>query len=237
MTMPTRSPRRLRRPRTILVVGVLTFGALAAACVPPPPPPPPGPAVCDTAPTTTATAVAVMGSCSRLSVDQIVAWFEAKTRNGTAPVYRAQVPLRDLATYYVEEGYAEGVRGDLAFVQGIIETGWFGFSGRVPPTANNFSGYGATDGTADYGVFPDARTGVRVQIQHLRAYADPTFVCASPPLANPCVTPRSVYVNPKGKAPTWNQFGGGVWASDPTYASKILNLYTDLLGKYGLALA
>ncbi|MBM3660633.1 MAG: hypothetical protein FJW95_14185 [Actinobacteria bacterium] len=236
MMLPTRDPRRPRRPRVLLAVGVLALAVATAACVPAPDPPPP-PDVCDAPATSTATAVAVMGPCSRLSVDQIVAWYDGKTRSGTAPLSRAEVPVRDLVALYVEEGKAEGVRGDLAFVQGIIETGWFGFSGRVPPSANNFSGYGATDGTAAYGIFPDARTGVRVQIQHLRAYADPGFACAAPPLANPCVTPRSVYVNPKGKAPTWNQFGGGVWATDPTYSTKILGLYTDLLGKYGLPLA
>lgn len=237
MTMPTSHPRRLRRPRTILVVGVLALGALASACTPDPPPPPPNPDVCDAPVTSTALAVSVMGPCSRLSVDQIVAWFNAKTRDGTSPAYRASVPLRDLVQLFVEEGKVEGVRGDIAFIQGIVESGWYSFPGRVPPSANNFSGYGATDATADYGIFPDARTGVRVQIQHLRAYADPTFVCAVPPLHNPCITPRSVWVTPKGKAPTWNQFGNGNWATDPTYATKILNLYTDLLAKYGLGLA
>lgn len=233
MPSSSRVAHRFRRPRSLLAVGVLALVALVAACTPEPPPPAPG-EVCDAPAGSTATAVAVMGRCPRVSVEQIVAWFESYPGR---PTYKANVSIRDLVTYYVEEGNAEGVRGDLAFVQGIVESGWFSFPGRVPPSANNFSGYGATDSTNDYGVFPDARTGVRVQIQHLRAYADPKFVCASPPLHNPCVTPRSAYVNPKGKAPTWNQFGGGNWATDPTYASKILNLYTKLLAKYGLTLA
>jgi hypothetical protein len=235
MTLPTRAPR-LRRSRGPLALAILVLALLTAACVPEPPPPAPG-EVCDAPANSSATAVTVMGRCPRVSIDQIVAWYNGRTKSGTAPAYRAQVSVRDLVALYVEEGNAEGVRGDLAFVQGVIETGWFNFSGRVPPTANNFSGYGATDSTSDYGVFPDARTGVRVQIQHLRAYADPTFVCASPPLANPCVTPRSQYVNPKGLAPTWNQFGNGNWATDPNYSAKILSLYTDLLAKYGLSLA
>jgi hypothetical protein len=232
MSLPTHVLPR-RRSRTVLVAGVLLLGALAAACTPAPPPPGPG-EVCDPPAASAPTAVAVMGRCPRVSVDQIVAWFDSYPGR---PAYRASVPIRDLVTRYVEEANAEGVRGDIAFVQAIVESGWFSFPGRIPPSANNFSGYGATDGTTDYGVFPDARTGVRVHIQHLRAYADPTFVCASPPLANPCITPRSVWVTPKGKAPTWNQFGNGVWASDPTYAPKILDLYAKLLTKYGLTLA
>jgi hypothetical protein len=214
-------------------VGILVVAAFAAACTPDPPPPAPG-EVCDAPTGSTLTAVKVMGRCPRVSIDQMVAWF---TGYPDRPTYRASVPIRDLVTYYVEEGNIEGVRGDIAFIQAIVETGWFNFPGRVPPDANNFSGYGATDSTADYAIFSDARTGVRVQIQHLRAYADPTFVCASPPLHNPCITPRSVYVNPKGKAPTWNQFGNGVWATSETYATTILNLYAKLLQKYGLTLA
>lgn len=225
---------RLRRPRarSLLGAGVLALAMVGAGCIPdPPPPPPPG---CEAPAGSTTDAVAVMGPCARLGVDQIVSWFEGKGR----PAYGAPVPLRDLVTMFVEEGQAEGVRGDIAFAQSIIETGWFSFPGRVPASANNFSGFGATDGTASYGIFPDARTGVRAQIQHLRAYADATATtCAVPPLHNPCVDPRFGYVAPKGKAPTWNQFGNGNWASSSTYATSILDLYTDMLSSAGLTVA
>jgi hypothetical protein len=174
-----------------------------------------------------------MGACSQLSVDQIVAWWKAQTR----PTYRATVPIDQLVTMYVEEGADEGVRGDIAFVQGIIETGWFSFGGRVPPEANNFAGIGATDGTTSYVVFAEARIGVRAQIQHLRAYADASATsCTVPPLHHGCVDPRFDLVSPKGKAPLWNNFGSGIWATDPTYATKLLNLYQKLLNYSGLAL-
>jgi len=42
---------------------------------------------------------------------------------------------------------------------------------------------------------------------------------------------------PKGKAPTWNQFGGGVWATDLGYSFKILVLYDTLLAPLGKPLA
>jgi len=249
MTMPTRHPRRLRRPRTILVVGVLALGALATACAPDPGPPPPNPDVCDAPVGSTDASVKVMGPCSRLSVDQIVAWFDSVPKASTWS-YKASVPLRDLVTYYVEEGNAEGVRGDIAFAQAIIESGYF--SSTIAQTKNNFAGLGAidTDPLGGAATFPDARTGVRAQIQHLRAYADATATtCAQPPLHNPCVDPRFNLVSPKGKAPTWNQFGNGKWATDPTYASKIIGqasdptsdpykgVYTRMLEKFGLPLA
>jgi hypothetical protein len=224
---------RSRRPRSVLVAGVLALAVFGAGCIPEPAPPPP--VVCDPPAGSAPSAVAVMGPCVRLDVDQIVSWFEGKT---TRPAYRALVPIRDLVTLYVEEGQAEGVRGDLALVQGIIETGWFSFGGRVPPEANNFAGIGATDGTSLFAVFESARIGVRAHIQHLRAYADASATtCTAPPLANPCVDPRFHLVAPKGKAPTWNQFGNGIWATDPGYAGKILNLYSDMLASAGLTLA
>ncbi len=236
----------LPRWRRALVVTVVlaAFGVVLVACGEPDPPPPPpetttttttvAPATCGAPEGSGPTAVAVMGPCPRLDADQIAFWFGLNTQ---VP-YNATVPLATLVRLFLEEGRAEGVRGDIAFAQSIVETGWFSFPGRVPASANNFSGFGATDGTADYGVFPDARTGVRAQIQHLRRYADATATaCTVPPLHNPCVDPRFAYVTPRGKAPTWNQFGNGNWATDPTYASKVLAVYTNMLGIARLSLA
>jgi hypothetical protein len=133
-----------------------------------------------------------------------------------------------MALYFVEEGRAEGVTGDVAFVQSVVETGWFRFTGSVPAASNNFAGIGATDASAAAAAFVDAQTGVRAQIQHLRAYADPTaLTCTIPPLFFPCVDPRFHLVLPKGKAPTWNQMGNGNWATAPTYATSILTLYEE----------
>jgi hypothetical protein len=33
----------------------------------------------------------------------------------------------------------------------------------------------------------------------------------------------------KGKVPLWNQMGHGNWATDPTYASKVLLIYFDMI--------
>ena len=220
-----------RRSRALFALGAIAVGLVAAGCTPEPPPPPPR---CEAPAGSWWAVVPVMGPCSRASADEIVNWWNTRAR----PEYRASVPIADLVHMYIEEGQAEGVRGDLAFMQGIIETGWFSFSGRVPPSANNFSGLGATDGTTLYAVFPDARTGVRAQIQHLRAYADTTAKsCTVPPLHNPCVDPRFDLVSPKGKANIWNAFGNGNWATDPAYAWKVLGLYEHLMVSLGLVLA
>ncbi|MEI8001333.1 MAG: glucosaminidase domain-containing protein [Actinomycetes bacterium] len=237
---------RLRRRRAgAVAVVALAVAVLAAACGEPDPPPPPAPpevttttttapVVCDAPAGSSASHVVVMGPCPRLNPDQIVWWFFANTK---VP-YNGTVPLADLVRMFLDEGRAEGVRGDVAFAQSIVETGWFQFPGGVPASANNFSGLGATGAPGVYLTFPDARTGVRAQIQHLRAYADATATsCAVPPLHFACVDPRFTYVSPKGKAPTWNQFGGGIWAADPGYAPKVLGVYTNMLALVSLTLA
>ena len=91
-----------------------------------------------------------------------------------------------LAQTFIDEGRIEGVRGDIAFVQSILETGWFGFVGsQIPPDANNFAGINAFDGrtglpnckngdAAPSRCFATAKLGVHTQMQLLRSYADAT---------------------------------------------------------------
>ena len=173
-----------------------------------------------------ASATPIMGA-ARLSAVQLSAWFTGRSPQPGGG-YAASVSIAELTRYYIEEGAAEGVAGDVAFTQSVLETGWFRFGGVVPAAFNNFAGIGATDTDPSPARFPDARTGVRAQIQHLRAYADPTAItCAVPPLANPCVDPRFALVTPKGRARNWDDLGNGNWATSTTYATSILKLYDE----------
>ena len=108
-----------------------------------------------------------------------------------------------LAEIFLEEGEKEGVRGDGAFCQSLIETGYFRFGGDVQPDQHNYAGLGATGGVPGLS-FADDRMGVRAQIQHLKAYA------STAPLAQECVDPRYKYVS-KGCASTFEQLSGR-WA-------------------------
>jgi hypothetical protein len=181
------------------------------------------------APPAGATQFPVMGP-ARLTAAQLVSWFSRRQPQPSGS-YGATEPVTALAAYFIEEGAREGVAGDVAFVQSIIETGWFRFSGSVPGSKNNFAGIGAIDSNpGEAASFPDARTGVRAQIQHLRAYADPTaLTCTVPPLHAPCVDPRFALVQPKGRAPFWNQFGNGLWATSPSYGNDIVARYQEAL--------
>lgn len=204
------TPSRL----TAAVVTVCAVGAVA--CMPPPPP----------ATTTTTTTVAISGvdpgpimGPSRLSAAELAAWVDSVGVSGARP----PEPIEDIARYFIEEGNREGVAGDVAFMQAVLETGWFRFSERMPPEHNNFSGIGAVDSGTSSAAFRSARIGVRAQIQHLRAYADPTVTCSN--FATATETPRCHWVLPKGKARLWSDMGGGNWATDPGYAGKIASLY------------
>ena len=129
------------------------------------------------------------------------------------------VNAEKLARLYISEGEAEGVRGDLAFCQSCLETGYWQFKGDVQPSQNNFSGIGAVGGGAKGASFADTQTGIRAQIQHLKAYA------TKDALKNPCVDPRYNLVT-KGCAPTLEGLSGK-WAADTGYAGKILAIYKE----------
>lgn len=207
----------------------MAMAAVATACASNPA----GPSVPASTPASSVTIYPVMAA-ARVSGQQVSTWFNTRTPRPSG-TYAATVPVDALAQLFIEEGAAEGVAGDVAFVQSIVETGWFRFSGLVPASYNNFAGIGATDTNPNPAQFVDARTGVRAQIQHLRAYADPTATaCTVPPLHQACVDLRFALVVPKGRAPTWNEMGNGNWATATTYAATILQLYAELLQASGL---
>ncbi len=127
---------------------------------------------------------------------------------------------------YISEGTAEGIRGDVAFAQSCLETGNFTFKGSaVTLDQNNFCGMGVTANGMKGNSFKDPKTGIRAQIQHLKAYA------STQPITQKCVDPRYQYVQ-KGCAPYVEWLGiqenpqGRGWAAGARYGEKIL----DILG-------
>jgi hypothetical protein len=193
-----------------------------------------------------ATGIPVMGP-SRLSAAQLANWYRATNHTPLIPV-----SIDQLAQYYIDEGNAEGVRGDIAFAQSIVETGYFGFVGSiVKPENYNYAGMGACDSCNSGRQFPSAQVGVRAQIQHLKNFADPTSRAAT--LAHPPVVewyghrsdgtldPVLAVYNydhffAKGTAPTWNQMGGvNKWASATNYGDVVISTYNRMLVFNGLS--
>lgn len=131
-----------------------------------------------------------------------------------------------LARYYREEAAVEGVNSDVAFAQMCLETGFLRFGGLVTADMNNFCGLGAINENNRGISFPDARTGVRAHIQHLKGYA------STEPLRLPTADPRYRFVNPKGKAPDIYSLAG-TWASDAAYGYKIAHLLRRMYASLG----
>lgn len=164
---------------------------------------------------------------SRLSAGELAAFV---VRSGHEP--RATVPIHDLAAMFLEEGAAEGVRGDVAFAQSILETGWFTFpdGGMVRPGDNNFAGVGACD-TCERGyTFPSARAGVRAQIQLLRTYADAEVDAGT--FAHAALLPGALGLGFRGDVRTWWDLGGR-WATGPGYGDRVYAIYRQMVGEAG----
>ncbi len=105
-----------------------------------------------------------------LTADQITAWYQSKHKTFAVP----GISVHDLAQLFLWEGASENVRGDIAFAQSIVETGYFGYVGSIVKASNyNFAGMGACDSCNSGRQFPSPRIGARVQVQDLRNYADP----------------------------------------------------------------
>lgn len=150
----------------------------------------------------------------KLTAEDLSGWFVS-----TSYSPRVATPIEDYARWFIEEGAAEGIRGDIAFAQAVLETG--GFANEDSVTANNFSGIGHCDSCASGWRFPSPRMGVRAQIQLLKSYA-----VARPAYAFPLV--HSGLRGPAGCCPTWGHLTT-VWATDPTYAPKVMLIYSGIV--------
>jgi len=150
----------------------------------------------------------------RLSAEDLAGWFISSGYTA-----KAKAPITDLATFFIEEGAAEGIRGDIAFAQAILETG--GFRNRDTINLNNYSGIGHCNDCQSGWLFPSPREGVRAQIQLLKSYA-----LKHPTYRYPLVDRR--LHGPAGCCQTWQQLST-VWASGPEYGLRIMEIYARIV--------
>ena len=118
------------------------------------------------------------------------------------------------------------MRPEVAFVQTMKETNWLQYGGDASIEQFNFAGLGTTGGGVPGNSYPDVRTGIRAQVQHLKAYA------STEELNENCVDSRFDMVT-RGSAPyvEWlgiqeNPYGGG-WAAGAGYGEKLTKLLDD----------
>src|SRR6266446_9569452 len=67
----------------------------------------------------------VMGPAT-LNASQLAAWYTAR-HGGPPNVPTVNNDINEIARIFLDEGKADGVRGDIAFAQSMIETAWLSF--------------------------------------------------------------------------------------------------------------
>lgn len=170
----------------------------------------------------------VMGS-SDITVQDMVDYF-----NDSGEEYPAEElseggadSIETFCQMYVEEAGEEGVRPEVAFAQTMKETGFLQYGGDAHIEQFNFAGLGTTGNGVPGNSYPDVRTGIRAQIQHLKAYA------TDEALNGECVDDRYIYVK-KGSAPYVQWLGqqenpeGVGWATGENYGYDIVGMIEDM---------
>ena len=90
---------------------------------------------------------------------------------------------------------AEGVRGDIAFVQSMLETGWLGFTGsQIPPDAYNYAGIYAFDGRTGAAELRARRLARRAAawVRRSTACSCRSSCCAATPIPSTKTLPEPV---------------------------------------------
>lgn len=170
----------------------------------------------------------IMGS-SDITVQEMIDYF-----NESGEIYPSDElseggadSIETFCRMYVEEAAAEGVRPEVAFAQTMKETGFLQYGGDASIEQYNFAGLGTTGNGVPGNSYPDVRTGIRAQIQHLKAYA------TDEALNGACVDDRYEYVK-KGSAPYVQWLGqqenpeGLGWATGVNYGYDIIEMIEDM---------
>lgn len=170
----------------------------------------------------------IMGKSS-VTIEQMVDYFKSsgETYPAEALSKGGADSIETFCQLYYDEAVAEGVRPEVAFVQTMKETGWLQYGGDASIEQFNFAGLGTTGGGVAGNSYPDVQTGVRAQIQHLKAYA------TADALTQECVDDRYEYVT-KGCAPYVEWLGqqenpeGYGWATGDNYGYAIVDMIANL---------
>lgn len=170
----------------------------------------------------------IMGE-SAVTVEEMVAYFESSGKAYPAEELSkgGADSIETFCQMYYDEATAEGVRPEVAFAQTMKETGFLQYGGDAQIEQFNFAGIGTTGGGVPGNSYPDVRTGIRAQIQHLKAYA------TADALAQECVDDRYEYVK-KGAAPYVEWLGqqenpeGLGWATGENYGYDIVDMIENM---------
>ena len=170
----------------------------------------------------------IMGN-SDVTVQEMVDYFNASGEKYPAEELSkgGADSIETFCQLYYDEATAEGVRPEVAFAQTMKETGFLQYGGDASIEQFNFAGLGTTGNGVPGNSYPDVQTGIRAQIQHLKAYA------TSDSLNQECVDDRYEYVK-KGSAPYVQWLGqqenpeGLGWATGDNYGYDIVGMIEEM---------
>ena len=170
----------------------------------------------------------IIGS-SDITAEQLVELYKNKSPISYPQFYIGSdaKTLQEFCELYIAEAKAEGVKPEVAFCQAMLETGWLQFGGSVIINQFNFAGIGSVGPSISGAYFPNVQTGIRAQVQHLKAYAN------KEELTNSCVDPRFNLVE-RGTAPYVEWLGqkenpdGFGWATSAGYGNSILRIIKQI---------
>ena len=129
-----------------------------------------------------------------------------------------------IAEAFIKFGAMYGIRGDIAFCQSCVETGYFKYAGSaVTPDQHNYCGLGVLSNGMKGNSFATIEDGVEAQIQHLFAYSCKESI----PGGRIKLDPRFSYVT-RGIAPKWVDLNRR-WSSTNIYGQTILGVYKKLV--------
>ena len=129
-----------------------------------------------------------------------------------------------IAEAFIKFGAMYGIRGDIAFCQSCVETGYFKYAGSaVTPDQHNYCGLGVLSNGMKGNSFATVDDGVEAQIQHLFAYSCKESI----PEYRTKLDPRFSYVT-RGIAPKWVDLNRR-WSSTDIYGQTILSVYKKLV--------
>lgn len=171
----------------------------------------------------------IMGS-SDITVQEMVDYFNASGEEYPAEELSegGADSIETFCQMYYDEATVEGVRPEVAFAQTMKETGFLQYGGDASIEQFNFAGLGTTGNGVPGNSYPDVQTGIRAQIQHLKAYA------TSDALNQECVDDRYEYVK-KGSAPYVQWLGqrenpeGLGWATGDNYGYDIVGMIEEMM--------
>ena len=127
-----------------------------------------------------------------------------------------------------DEAAFENVRPEILYAQIMLETGYLQYGGDVEINQFNFGGLGATGNGVKGNSFVDVRTGIKAQVQHLKAYAS-----VEPLNATQVVDERFKYVT-RNAAPYVEWLGikenptGKGWAAAAGYGFNLMKIVNNL---------